>query len=146
MRDAGRGQGATTAGSRADDAADRGSVTGEFAAALPAAVLLLMLLLSLAMHGAAQISLEEGVRAAARETARGADEATAARAARRVADEDISVTISRDGGYARVVAARPVQILGLVEIAAEQTAEAEARIEQLGPGTRPTDPEGGEHR
>lgn len=112
---------------------ERGAVTGEFAAALPAALLVLMLLISLAMHGAAQISLEEGVRAAAREAARGADETTAVQAARRVADEDISVSISRDGDYAQVTAVRPVRILGLVEISLEQTAEAEARVEQLPP-------------
>ncbi|WP_010523559.1 TadE family type IV pilus minor pilin [Nesterenkonia sp. F] len=118
---------------------ERGAVTGEFAAALPAAVLVLMLLISLAMHGAAQVSLEAGVRAAARETARGADEATAIEAARRVADEELEVSISRDGDYARVRAVRPVRILGLVEIAREQTAEAEVPVEHLPAAVEPGD-------
>lgn len=122
-------------------AGERGAVTGEFAAALPAAVLVLMLLISLAMHGAAQVSLEDGVRAAARETARGADEATAVEAARRVADEELEVSISRDGGYARVRAVRPVRILGLVEVALEQTAEAEVPVEHLPSAEVPAGPE-----
>lgn len=122
---------------------ERGAVTGEFAAALPAAVLVLMLLIGLAMHGAAQISLEEGVRAAAREAARGADETTAIEAARRVADEELEVSISREGGYARVSAVRPVRILGLVEVSMEQSAEAEARVEHLPPAGGPAGPESG---
>lgn len=122
-------------------AGERGAVTGEFAAALPAAVLVLMLLISLAMHGAAQVSLEDGVRAAAREIARGADEATAIEAARRVADEELEVSISRDGDYARVRAVRPVQILGLVDIALEQTAEAEVPVEHLPPAQAPSGPD-----
>ncbi|GAA3064637.1 MULTISPECIES: TadE family type IV pilus minor pilin [Actinomycetes] len=109
---------------------DGGAVSGEFAAALPGAVLILTLLLGLGMHAAAQVTLEEGARAAARELARGETEASAREAVQRVAGESVQVSISRDGEHARVRLVRPVRLLGLVELSAEQTADASARVEQ----------------
>ncbi|WP_198144759.1 TadE/TadG family type IV pilus assembly protein [Nesterenkonia jeotgali] len=50
---------------------ERGSISAEFALALPSVVLVLLLVLSLGLHGAAQVSLEAGAGAAARELARG---------------------------------------------------------------------------
>lgn len=110
---------------------ESGSVSAEFALALPAVVLMLGLLLGLGMHGAAQISLEEGARAAARELARGEAQDDAAQTASRVSGEDIDVAFGRDGGYARVTLSRPVRLMGLVELNAQQTAEAHARVEHV---------------
>lgn len=113
------------------DAEEEGSVSTEFAVALPAVVLILGLLLSLGMHGAAQVSLEEGARAAARELARGEDPAAAEHTAARVAGDGISSAVSQDGVYAHVVLTRPVRLLGVVELELTHTAEASARIEHV---------------
>ena len=110
---------------------ERGSVSTEFAVALPGVVLILGLLLSLAMHGAAQVSLEEGARAAARELARGEDPSAAEQTASRVAGQEVSTAISRDGEYSHVELTRPVRLLGLVELDMDQTAEASARTEHV---------------
>lgn len=110
---------------------DSGSVSAEFALALPAVVLMLGLLLGLGMHGAAQISLEEGARAAARELARGESQDQAVRTAVRISGEDVDVAFGADGGYARVTLSRPVRLMGLVELSTQQTAEAHARTEHI---------------
>ena len=110
---------------------ERGSVSTEFAVALPGVVLILGLLLSLAMHGAAQVSLEEGARAAARELARGEDPSAAEQTASRVAGQEVSTAISRDGEYSHVELTRPVRLLGLVELDLDQSAEASARTEHV---------------
>ncbi|GAB3192782.1 TadE family type IV pilus minor pilin [Nesterenkonia suensis] len=109
---------------------DDGAVSGEFAAALPAAVVMLALLLSLGMHAAAQVSLEEGARAAARELARGEPTSSAVGAAQRIAGDSAQVTTSRKGEYTQVTLTRPVRLLGFVELSADQTATAVARLEQ----------------
>lgn len=135
-------QGQDTGAGRVED--DGGAVSSEFAAALPAAVLVLALLLSLGMHAAAQVSLEGGARAAARELARGESESSAVEAAQRISGESVHVSTSAEGGYARVTLTRPVQLMGLVELSAEQTASAVARVEQPPPeataGTKAGDP------
>lgn len=113
--------------------AEDGGVSAEFAAALPAVVLVLGLLLSLGMHAAAQVSLEGGARAAARELARGESESSAVEAAQRISGESVHVATASEGEYARVTLTRPVRLLGLVEISAEQTAAAVARVEQPAP-------------
>lgn len=118
-------------GGEAGAGRERGSVSTEFAVALPGVVLILGLLLSLGMHGAAQVSLEEGARAAARELARGEDPAAAEQTASRVTGDEVSATISRDGGYSHVELTRPVRLLGLVELDMTQTAEASARTEHV---------------
>lgn len=110
---------------------ESGSVSAEFALALPAVVLMLGLLLGLGMHGAAQVSLEEGARAAARELARGESQADAAQTASRVAGEGVDVAFGHDGGYAQVTLSRPVRLMGLVELEARQSAEAQALVEQV---------------
>ncbi|MGO1192334.1 MAG: TadE family type IV pilus minor pilin [Nesterenkonia sp.] len=109
----------------------RGSVTAEFALGLPAVVLVLMLVLGLAMHGAARVTLEDGARAGARELARGESAAAAEQSIRTGVDEDVTVTITKNGEYTHVVLTQPVEILGLVQVSAEIAAEASARTEHL---------------
>ena len=118
---------------------DDGAVSGEFAAALPAVVLVLTLLLSLGMHAAAQVSLEAGARAAARELARGESPESAEATARRVTGAEIEVSTTTDGEFAQVELTRQVQLLGLLEITAEQSADAAARMEHR-PAEQDTQP------
>lgn len=99
--------------------------------ALPSVVLVLLLVLSLGLHSAAQVTLEMGARAAARELARGEEPAAAQAAARRVAGEEVSVKFSQDQDYVTVALVRPVRVLGWIEIATIQDAEATARVEEL---------------
>lgn len=117
---------------------DRGSVTAEFALAIPGVVLVLLLVISLAMQGAARIALEDGARAAAREMARGESASTAEQVARDAAGDHLEVSVSTEGQYTRVVVTRPVRVLGLIELNAEQEAEAFARTEHIAdPGGPP---------
>src|SRR5690625_2179280 len=109
----------------------RGSVTAEFALGLPAVVLVLLLVLGLAMHGAARVALEVGARAGARELARGESSAAAEQSIRAAAGEDVTVTITTNAEYTHVALTQPVQILGLIQISAEISAEASARTEHL---------------
>ncbi|WP_191089811.1 TadE family type IV pilus minor pilin [Nesterenkonia ebinurensis] len=111
--------------------AERGSVTAEFALALPGVVLVLLLVISLAMTGASRVALEDAARAAARESARGQSAAVAEQTARDTAGGDITVTISAEGAYTSVVVTQPVQLIGLIELNAEISAEAHARTEHL---------------
>ena len=94
-------------------------------------VLVLLLVLGLAMHGAAWVSLEDGARAAARELARGESAAAAEQRVRAAAGEDVAVTIAAEGEYHHVRLTQPVEILGLVQVGAELSAEASARTEHL---------------
>ncbi|MCH8563986.1 pilus assembly protein [Nesterenkonia sp. AY15] len=110
---------------------ERGSISAEFAVALPGVVLVLLLVLALGLHGAAQVTLETGARAAARELARGEDPAAAEAAARRVAGEEVSFQLSHDQDYVTVALVRPVRVLGWVEVGMTQDARATARVENL---------------
>lgn len=112
-------------------ASERGSVTAEFALAIPAVILVLLLVLSLAMQGAARVSLEDAARSAARELARGEATAVAEQTARDIVGAQVNIVISQSGTYSRVVLTQPVQILGLIELNVEQSAEAHARTEHL---------------
>ncbi|TLQ01425.1 pilus assembly protein TadE [Nesterenkonia salmonea] len=118
-------------GNRAAPQSERGSVTAEFALAIPGVVLVLLLVISLAMQGAARIALEDGARAAAREFARGQSAEVAEQVARETAGDQVTVSVSSDGPYTHVVLTQPVRILGLIELDAEQEAEAFARTEHL---------------
>ncbi|RJN32584.1 TadE family type IV pilus minor pilin [Nesterenkonia natronophila] len=113
------------------NSSERGSVTAEFALAIPGVVLVMLLVLSLAMQGAARIALEEGARAAARELARGESAATAEETLRQTAGDQLDVTIAAEGQYTAVVVTQPIRVLGLIELSAEQSAEAHARTEHL---------------
>lgn len=117
--------------SGAPGAHERGSATAEFALALPAVVLVLLLAISLAMQGAARVSLEDAARAAARELARGETTAVAEQTVRDTAGAQVNIAFSQGGAYSRVVLTQPVTILGLIELNAEQSAEAQARTEHL---------------
>ncbi|MBE1515245.1 TadE family type IV pilus minor pilin [Nesterenkonia halotolerans] len=108
---------------------DRGSISAEFALALPAVIMVLLFVISMALQGAAQVSLEEGARAAARELARGEPAATAETAARRVAGEGTAVGISREGRYVTVTLTQPVRLLGWLEIEATLKSDATALVE-----------------
>ncbi|NLS11008.1 pilus assembly protein TadE [Nesterenkonia sp. MY13] len=118
-------------GSHGSAEAERGSVTAEFALAIPGIILVLLLVLSLGFQSAARVALEDGARAAARELARGETAAAAESIARETAGDDVSVAISAEGEYSRVVLTRQVSVLGLIELNAEQSAEAHARTEHL---------------
>ncbi|GAA1150825.1 TadE family type IV pilus minor pilin [Nesterenkonia lutea] len=110
-------------------AAERGSISAEFALALPGVILVLLLVLSFAMQGAAQVSLEEGARVAARELARGESAVSAEAAARRVSGERTAFRLDREDPYVTVVLSRPVRVLGWLELDATQDARATARVE-----------------
>lgn len=110
---------------------ERGSVTAEFALAIPAVILVLLLVISLAMQSAARVSLEDAARAAARELARGETAAVAEQTARDTAGAQVEVSIAADGQYSRVVLTQPIEVLGLIELSAQQRAEAHARTEHL---------------
>lgn len=110
---------------------ERGPVTAEFALAIPAVILVLLLVLSLGLQSATRVALEEGARAAARELARGETAATAEQIARNTAGDDVSVVISASGEYTTVVLTQQVRVLGLIELDADQQAEAHARTEHL---------------
>ena len=109
-------------------------MTAEFALALPGVVLVMLLVISLAMQGAARIALEDGARAAARELARGESTETAEQTAREAAGDHVDISFSAEAQYSRVVLTQPVRVLGLVELDAEQEAEAFTRAEHL-PGS-----------
>lgn len=110
-------------------------MTAEFALALPGVMLVLLLVLSLGMHGAAQVALEDGARAAARELARGEPAAVAESTAAQRAGSDVSVAVSAEGPYTSVELTRPVQVLGLITLEAEHSARAHARTEHLPAGS-----------
>lgn len=97
--------------------------------ALPGVVLVLLFVLSLGLHGAAQVSLEAGARAAARELARGEDPSAAEAAALRVSGQEVSVLLTHEQGYVTVALVRPVRVLGWVETTMIQEARATARVE-----------------
>lgn len=110
---------------------DAGSVTAEFALGLPAVIMVLLLAVSLGMHGAAQVSLQDGARAAARELARGETIDTAEATALQRAGDGVAVQISTEGEYSVVRLSRPVQVLGMIQLDTEHTAEAAARTEHV---------------
>lgn len=112
-------------------ATEQGSLTAEFAVAIPAVILVLLLVISLAMQGAARVSLEDAARSAARELARGETSAVVEQTVRDTAGAEVNIVISQEGAYSRVLLTQPVQILGLIELNAEQSAEAHARTEHL---------------
>ena len=114
-------------------AREDGSVSAEFALALPTVLMVLALVLGLGVHAAGQVSLEEGVRAAAREVARGEDPAHAVESAQRGLSGDASFNVTDDGEYVRVSGTRPVRLWGIVEISATQSAEAAVRTERVLP-------------
>lgn len=112
---------------------ETGSVSAEFALALPAVLMVLALVLGLGVHAAGQVSLEEGVRAAAREIARGEEPQQALRIAQRGLTDGASFDVVEDGEYVRVTGTRPVRLLGVVELSAAQSAEAAVRTERIRP-------------
>ncbi len=81
---------------------DRGSATAETAIVLPAVVLMVLVLLVAGLGLTAQVRLESGARAAARELARGEDPATAVAVAERVAGDGVQVSITQDGEWVSV--------------------------------------------
>lgn len=81
---------------------DRGSATAETAVVLPVVVLLVVVLAFVGIAGAQQVRVESGARAAARELARGEDEAAAVAAAHAGAGPGARVAVTREGPYVRV--------------------------------------------
>ncbi|MFD0758163.1 TadE family type IV pilus minor pilin [Arthrobacter ulcerisalmonis] len=86
----------------AQPAAQRGSVTAEFAVALPAVVALLAMLLAGAAAGGTQLRLEESARAGARALARGEDPGRVQQIVSTLAGGTASATISTSGEWSSV--------------------------------------------
>ena len=89
-------------------AAERGSVTAEFAVALPAVVLVLVAVLLVAMAGTAQLQTTDAARAGARAAAAGETDEQVAEIARHVGGADLAVTILRAEPWVTVRVQRPV--------------------------------------
>lgn len=105
--------------------------------AVPAVILVLLLVLGVGTHGAARVAVEDAARAAARELARGESPAFAEQVARTTAGKNAAVQVTSDGPYAHVTVTRPVELLGLVTLRAEHSAQARARVEHLPKDPRP---------
>lgn len=95
-RPRGAGRGAARSGR------DRGFVTAEAAVVLPALVLFAMGLVWALLAAAAQIQCVDAARAGARAAARQDPQDTVVAMARRLAPEDASVTVGREGELVRV--------------------------------------------
>lgn len=81
---------------------DRGSASAETAIVLPVVLVLVMLLAVVGTGIGVQVRLESAARAAARELARGEDEAGAVAAAQRVGGPGTRVSIREDGAWVEV--------------------------------------------
>ena len=62
---------------------------------------------------------------------------SAEQVARTTAGKNAAVQVTSDGPYAHVTVTRPVELLGLVTLSAEHSAQARARVEHLPKDPRP---------
>lgn len=111
---------------------DRGSVTAETAVVLPVIVVLAVVLAFVGLAGAQQVRVDASARAAARELARGEDEAAAVEAARQAAVSAVDVSVSRDGPWVHVEVTRTLRPAArgmLAGLEVEVTGRAVARLE-----------------
>ena len=110
---------------------DRGSATAETAIVLPVVVAMVAVLLVAGLGIGAQVRLESAARGAAREPARGEDEAAATAVARRPGGEDTAVSIGGDGTWVRVEVTRSYRAEAPLLRGAvwELHADAQARLE-----------------
>lgn len=90
------------------DGGSRGAVTAELAMGILVVVALLGVLLTAISAGLAQLKVEEAVRGAAREIARGESHETAIALAHRTVGEGVMFTVEMDGSAAKVTARLPV--------------------------------------
>lgn len=95
----------------ARQAADRGSVTAEFAIVLPVLVVLLALGAGLLAAGAARVRLEDAAADAARVVARGEPSGKATSIVARAVPHAVA-SIERDGGFVCVTASVTVRVVG----------------------------------
>lgn len=84
-------------------AADRGSVTAEFAVLLPVVVLLLGGVVAVTSTAATHLRCADAARAGARAAALGEPDGEVTAVARRVAGSGAAVAVRRDGGWVEVV-------------------------------------------
>jgi hypothetical protein len=105
-----------------------GSATAEVAVLLPAVAILVALVVGVGAVGGEQVRIQQAASAAARELARGTDEAQVIGTAHRIAGPHISVSNSYGAGYGHVVVLSGVELPLLGEI--QLRAEANARLEQ----------------
>lgn len=110
---------------------DRGSATAETAIVLPVVVMMVVLVLLTGAGLGTQLRLESAARGAARELARGEDDATAVAAAQRIGGEGTAVRVSSQGSWVRVEVTRTLRAPSgpLSGTAWELAADAEARRE-----------------
>ncbi len=110
---------------------DRGSATAETAIVLPVVVVMVVLVLLTGAGIGTQVRLEGAARGAARELARGEDDAAAITTAQRIGGEGTAVRISSQGIWVRVEVTRTLRAPSgpLSGAAWELSADAEARRE-----------------
>lgn len=110
---------------------DRGSATAETAIVLPVVVTMVVVLILAGAGLATQVRLESAARGAARELARGEDEAAAVAVAQRIGGQGTAVSITRADAWVHVEVTRTLQAgPGPLSGASWQLdADAEARLE-----------------
>jgi TadE-like protein len=110
---------------------DRGSATAETAIVLPVVVVMVVVILLTGAGLGSQVRLESAARGAARELARGEDDAAAIALAQRIGGSGTQVQIAVSGPWVRVDVSRPLQAPAgpLAGGRWELTADAEARRE-----------------
>lgn len=110
---------------------DRGSATAETAIVLPVVVVMVVVILLVGAGLGTQLRLESAARGAARELARGEQQAAAVDTAQRIGGEGARVQVSGHGVWVQVEVTRSVQApLGPLSGAHwELSADAEARRE-----------------
>lgn len=106
---------------------DSGSVTAETAVLLPVVLLILLAIAGVSVVGSAQVRVQQAAGVIAREQARGVDVSDQVQ---RLAGDGASVSVARDGGWARVTVTRSVPLWQAIGPGIEVSAEAESRVEK----------------
>lgn len=106
---------------------DSGSVTAETAVLLPVVLLILLAIAGVSVVGSAQVRVQQAAGVIAREQARGVDVSDQVQ---RLAGDGASVSVSREGGWARVSVRRSVPLWQAVGPGIQVSADAEARVEK----------------
>ncbi|MGP9538526.1 TadE family type IV pilus minor pilin [Brachybacterium sp. AOP43-C2-M15] len=88
---------------------DRGSATAETAIVLPVVVVMVVVVLLTGAGLSTQLRLESAARGAARELARGEDNAAAAVTAQRIGGDGTEISIAADGEWVRVETRRTLR-------------------------------------
>lgn len=103
-----------------------GSVTAEFAVGLPGVVATIMLALGALLAGATHVECQEAARVGAREVMLYGSPESAPGAAKRVAGERASVTVTSEGKWVTVHVRKSLFVQGFpIRVAAQMTAPLE---------------------